>query len=58
MPIDFHDRIFKPGDVAITQAAHLGFFVWRLPNGEGYEFACAQTYAEDFADWLARACGL
>ena len=56
MPIDFDDRVFKAGNVAITHAAHLGFIVWRLPNGEGYEFACGRTYAKDFGDWLARTC--
>ena len=57
MAIDFHDQVFKPGDVAITHASHLGVMVWRLPDGEGYEFACARTYAAAFSDWLADACG-
>ena len=57
MAIDFHDQVFKPGDVAITHASHLGVMVWRLPNGSGYDFACARTYAVAFAEWLAYACG-
>jgi methylglutamate dehydrogenase subunit D len=53
---DFSDAAFKPGDVAITTAAHLGFIVWRLPDGSGYAFACPRTYSRDFIDWLQKAC--
>jgi sarcosine oxidase subunit gamma len=56
MAIDFHDRNFKPGDVAITHAAHLGVTLWRLADGQGYDFACARTYAVDFLNWLCNAC--
>lgn len=54
MGIDFEDTSFKPGDVAITHVSHLGVMVWRLPDGRGYEFACARTYAKDFRNWLDR----
>lgn len=54
MGIDFEDTSFKPGDVAITHVSHLGVTVWRLPDGRGYEFACARTYAKDFRNWLDR----
>lgn len=54
MGIDFEDTSFKPGDVAITHVSHLGVMVWRLPDGRGYEFACARTYANDFHDWLVK----
>ncbi|WP_045834887.1 sarcosine oxidase subunit gamma [Hyphomicrobium sp. 99] len=55
MGIDFHDDVFKPGDVAITHVSHLGVIVWRLPDGTAYDFACARTYSRDFADWLRKA---
>lgn len=54
MGIDFEDTSFKPGDVAITHVSHLGVMLWRLPDGRGYEFACARTYAKDFRNWLDR----
>jgi sarcosine oxidase subunit gamma len=54
MNIDFEDGAFQPGDVAITQVSHLGVMVWRLPDGSGYEFACARTYSRDFLRWLGR----
>ena len=56
MAIDLHDSVFKPGDVAITHASHLGVMVWRLPDGQGYDFACPRTYTEAFAEWLSDAC--
>ncbi len=54
MGIDFHDAAFRPGDVAITHVAHLGTIVWRLPDGSGYDFACARTYSRDFLGWLGK----
>jgi sarcosine oxidase subunit gamma len=56
MAIDLNDGAFKPGDVAITHASHLGMMVWRHADGQGYDLACARTYATDFAHWLEEAC--
>jgi heterotetrameric sarcosine oxidase gamma subunit len=56
MAIDFHDSAFKPGAAAITHANHLGVIVWRHADGQGYDFACARTYAVDFSHWLEDAC--
>ncbi len=55
MGIDFDEGAFNPGDVAITHVSHLGAMVWRLPDGSGYDFACARTYSRDFLDWLRKA---
>lgn len=52
MGLDFADNVFRAGDVAITHMSHLGVMVWRLPDGNGYDFACARTYSRDFLDWL------
>lgn len=54
MGLDFADNVFRAGDVAITHVSHLGVMVWRLPDGRGYDFACARTYSRDFLDWLGR----
>jgi methylglutamate dehydrogenase subunit D len=54
MGIDFDDTVFRAGDVAITHVSHLGVMVWRLPDGSGYDFACARTYSRDFLDWLSK----
>jgi methylglutamate dehydrogenase subunit D len=55
IPIDFHDRVFKPGDVAITHYAHLGVTLWRLVDGQGYDVACARTFSANLLDWLGGA---
>ncbi len=52
--IDFDDTVLCAGDVAITHVSHLGVMVWRLPDGSGYDFACARTYSRDFLDWLSK----
>ena len=52
IPIDFHERVFKPGDVAITHCNHLGVTVWRLADGQGYDIACARTFSANLIDWL------
>jgi heterotetrameric sarcosine oxidase gamma subunit len=57
IPIDFHDRVFKPGDVAITHFAHLGVTLWRLADGQGCDIACARTFSADLLDWLGGAAG-
>jgi sarcosine oxidase subunit gamma len=56
MGIDFHTSAFTPGDVAITHVSHLGVIVWRLADGQSYDFACPRTFSADFSDWLAHAC--
>ena len=33
LPIDLHPRVFRPGDVATTIAAHMGVTFWRLDDG-------------------------
>ncbi len=33
VPIDVHPRMFRPGDVAATVAAHIGVTFWRLEDG-------------------------
>ncbi len=57
MPIDLDPRQFKPGDVAITHAAHLGVVVWRTSDGEAYELAAARTYSTHFINWLRHTSG-
>lgn len=57
MGIDFHTSAFTPGDVAITHVSHLGVIVWRLADGQSYDFACPRTFSVDFGNWLANACG-
>ncbi len=50
--IDFHPRVYKPGDVSITMAAHIGALVWRLENDienyPAFEIAVSRSFADSF----------
>lgn len=52
VPIDLHPRTFRPGDVAITHASHIGIILWMLDDTPTYEAALFRSYAESFAHWL------
>ncbi len=54
--IDLHPRAFKPGDVAVTVAAHIGATIWRLEDSDGaaaFEVAVFRSLAAGF--WHALA---
>jgi heterotetrameric sarcosine oxidase gamma subunit len=55
LPIDLHPRAFKPGDVAITHASHIGVILWQLDERPTYELAMFRSYADSFAHWLDEA---
>ena len=52
IPIDVHARAFKIGDVAVTQASHIGVALWRRaddPDGSSvFEIAVYRSYAASF----------
>ncbi len=52
VPIDLHPRAFKPGDVAITHASHVGVILWQTDEAPTYEAAMFRSYADSFAHWL------
>lgn len=52
VPIDLHPRAFKPGDVAITHASHIGIILWQTDEAPTYEAAMFRSYADSFAHWL------
>lgn len=57
MSLDLDPGLFRPGDVAVSSAAHVGMTLWRLPDapdGEPvYEVAVFRSYAESFWHWLS-----
>jgi len=55
LPIDLHPRTFRPGDVAITHASHIGILFWMLDDAPTYEAAMFRSYAESFSHWLDEA---
>ncbi len=52
VPVDLHPRAFRPGDVAITHASHIGVILWQLDDKPTYEVAMFRSYADSFAHWL------
>lgn len=52
VPLDLHPRAFKPGDVAITHASHIGVILWQVDDQPTYEVALFRSYADSFAHWL------
>jgi heterotetrameric sarcosine oxidase gamma subunit len=52
VPIDLHPRAFRPGDVAITHASHIGIILWQTDEAPTYEAALFRSYAGSFAHWL------
>lgn len=57
MSLDLDPGLFRPGDVAVSSAAHIGVTLWRLPDGPNgepvYEVAVARSYAESFWHWFS-----
>ena len=51
--IDLHPRAFKPGDVALTLAAHVGVQLWQLDDAPTYEIAVARSLAGSLWAWLS-----
>lgn len=56
VPVDLHARAFKPGDAAITHAAHIGITLWRPAADDTFVITCSSSYADSFWHWLTDAC--
>jgi sarcosine oxidase subunit gamma len=53
LPIDLHPSVFRPGDVAVTIASHIGVTLWRTADARTadapqYRLAVARSYAASF----------
>jgi heterotetrameric sarcosine oxidase gamma subunit len=59
VPIDFHPRAFKSGDVAVTVAAHVAVTLWRLDDdadgSEMFEIAVLRSFFESFSRALCES---
>lgn len=55
VPIDLHERRFKPGDVAQTVAAHMGVTLWRLSDGQTQRPTIEMCVGRSFAVSLYQA---
>jgi heterotetrameric sarcosine oxidase gamma subunit len=52
IPVDLHERAFKPGNVAITHASHIGVILWQIDEKPTYEVALFRSYVDSFSHWL------
>jgi methylglutamate dehydrogenase subunit D len=53
LPIDLDPRVFKPGDVALSVAAHVNVHLWQLDEAPTYEMSVMRSFAGSFWSWLA-----
>lgn len=51
--IDLHPRVFRAGNAAITQIAHMGVILWQLDDQPTYEIAVFRSLAGSFWHWLS-----
>ena len=55
--IDLHPARFPPGAAAVTQAAHIGIVLWRMPDDDPaaptFQVGVTRSYAADFRHWLS-----
>jgi sarcosine oxidase subunit gamma len=50
--IDLHPRVFRAGDVAITQIAHIGAMLWQLDDQPTFAISVSRSLAGSFWHWL------
>lgn len=50
--IDLHPRMFRTGDAAITNVAHIAVQFWQSDDTPTYEFSVARGFAGSFWSWL------
>ena len=55
LPIDRHPRAFRPGDTALTLAAHIGLQIWQIDAAPTYEIAVFRGFAGSFWHFLIEA---
>jgi sarcosine oxidase subunit gamma len=52
LPIDLHERVFQPGDAALSVAAQIPVHLWQLDAVPSYEIAMPRSLAGSFWHWL------
>jgi heterotetrameric sarcosine oxidase gamma subunit len=55
--LDLDSRVFRPGDVALTMAAHMNVQLWQLDETPSYEIAMFRSLAGSFWSWFAASAG-
>jgi methylglutamate dehydrogenase subunit D len=55
VPIDLDERVFRPGDTALTLVGHVSVHLWQVDPVPTYEFAVPRSFAASFCEWLFAA---
>jgi methylglutamate dehydrogenase subunit D len=55
VPIDLDERVFRPGDTALTLVGHVSVQLWQVDPAPAYEFAVPRSFAASFCEWLFAA---
>jgi len=55
VPIDLDERVFRPGDTALTLVGHVSVHLWQVDPAPTYEFAVPRSFAASFCEWLLTA---
>jgi methylglutamate dehydrogenase subunit D len=55
VPIDLDERVFRPGDTALTLVGHVSVHLWQVDPAPTYEFAVPRSFAASFCEWLFAA---
>lgn len=55
VPIDLDPREFRPGDTALTVAAHINVHFWLIDDTPIFEFAVFRSFAAAFVEQLSAA---
>jgi methylglutamate dehydrogenase subunit D len=55
VPIDLDERVFRPGDTALTLVGHISVHLWQVDPAPIFEFAVPRSFATSFCEWLFAA---
>lgn len=53
--LDLHPSVFKAGNTAVTNIAHIGAQLWQVSDEPVYDVAVGRTFAHSFWNWLTHA---
>ena len=56
VPIDLHERAFKPGDVALSAVHGIGVHLRQVDGAPTYDIALFRSFAGSFWHWITAAC--
>ena len=52
LPLDLHERAFRPGDTALSVLAHMGVQITQIDGVPSYDILLMRSFAGSFWHWL------